>query len=117
MIHKLTIVAVASMLLVCLTISPKVASAAEGSGSARYLVAGQPTHTGEGSVMWVKKRSGKIKLDHGPIKSIGWMAMKMVFGVKDKGILKGIKEGDKVSFVFYKAGEGDFVVTGIKHIK
>lgn len=115
--YKLTILTMASMLLACFTFLPDMARAVEGSSPGQYVMAAEPTHTGEGSVMWVKKRSGKIKLDHGPIKSIGWMAMKMVFGVKDKGILKGVKEGDKVRFVFYKAGEGNFVVTEIKHIK
>jgi Cu(I)/Ag(I) efflux system periplasmic protein CusF len=41
---------------------------------------------------------GKITLKHGEIKNLDMPPMTMVFTVKDKAMLDGIKAGDKVKF-------------------
>jgi len=41
---------------------------------------------------------GRVTLKHGEIKSLDMPPMTMVFTVKDKGMLEGVKPGDKVKF-------------------
>lgn len=77
------------------------------------LAAGK-THHGTGTVMEIDKEAGKVKLDHGPVKSIGWMSMKMAFDVEDAAMLDGIKAGDKVGFNFVETRDKRFVVTDIE---
>ncbi len=110
---NLKIIIMAVIMISAMMVLPPNAIA-EKSGSEASAPA---IHKGEGKVLQVKKRSGKVKLEHGPIKSIGWMGMKMVFDVENKKLLKGIKVGDKVSFEFYSAGDGRYVVTKITHLK
>ena len=46
----------------------------------------------------VDTAQGKITLKHGEIKSLDMPPMTMVFTVKDKALLDGVKPGDKVQF-------------------
>lgn len=52
----------------------------------------------DGQVQKIDEGQGKITLKHGPIKNLDMDAMTMVFRVKDQGMLKGLKAGDKVKF-------------------
>ena len=56
---------------------------------------------------------GKVTLAHGPVKSLGWPAMTMVFGVKDKALFDKLAVGAKVHVGFKKEGDG-YVVTSVK---
>lgn len=58
---------------------------------------------GSGKVMAIDTAMGKITLDHGPIASLEWPAMKMGFAAKPK-VLASVAVGDKVDF--------DVTVTG-----
>lgn len=53
---------------------------------------------GRGKVVDVDAKSGKITLDHEPIKDIGWPSMTMGFKVKDSKQLSQLKAGDEVEF-------------------
>ena len=55
-------------------------------------------HSGRGTVSAVDAARGRIELDHGPIPSMKWPAMKMGFAVADKKQLAEIKPGDSVEF-------------------
>jgi Cu(I)/Ag(I) efflux system membrane fusion protein len=76
---------------------------------------GETRHRGEGKVTEVDPAKGRVELDHGPIPSMKWPAMKMGFAVKDKGDLAGLKKGDAVQFEMAakpNAG-GDYVIEKI----
>lgn len=53
---------------------------------------------GRGKVVNVDAESGKVTLDHEPIKELGWPSMTMGFKVKDSKQLSNLKAGDKVEF-------------------
>lgn len=72
------------------------------------------THHGVGTVTAIDNKARKIELKHGPIKSIGWMGMKMSFDVEDVDLLDEVEVGDKVDFEFIKTRDGRFVVTDIE---
>lgn len=70
------------------------------------------THRGQGTVDKVDAQAGKIKLSHGPIQSLNWKAMTMVFPVKDAALLQGIEPGMKVDFELEKI-DGKYRVVSI----
>ncbi len=53
---------------------------------------------GRGKVVEVDVKSGKVTLDHAPIKELGWPSMIMGFKVKDSKQLSKLKAGDEVEF-------------------
>jgi membrane fusion protein, copper/silver efflux system len=53
---------------------------------------------GRGKVVEVDAKSGKVTLNHGPIKELGWPSMTMGFKVKDSKQLGKLKAGDAVEF-------------------
>lgn len=53
---------------------------------------------GHGKVVEIDAKSGKVTLDHAPIKEIGWPSMTMGFKVKDNNQLSKLKIGDEVEF-------------------
>ena len=52
----------------------------------------------DGEVRKVDVDEGKVTLKHADIKNLDMPAMTMVFVVKDKAMLSGVKTGDKVKF-------------------
>jgi Cu(I)/Ag(I) efflux system membrane fusion protein len=76
---------------------------------------GDTTHRGEGKVTEVDPAKGRVELDHGPIASMKWPAMKMGFAVKDKGELARLKKGDSVQFELQGKpnAEGDYLIEKI----
>ncbi len=62
------------------------------------LGAAASTDTAEGEVRKVDKEASKVTLRHGEIKSLNMPGMTMVFVVKNKAMLDGLKAGDKVRF-------------------
>lgn len=102
------------LLVTAITLSSVVlASEINNQHELTRLAAGK-IHHGTGTVMEIDKKAGKIKLDHGPIKSIGWMGMKMAFDVEDLAMLDDIKAGDKVGFDFVETRDKRYVVTDIE---
>lgn len=67
----------------------------------------------DGEIRKINKSTGKITVKHGEIKSVEMPPMTMVFGVADKAMLEGLKEGDKVKFDVKQEGS-NYTVTEIK---
>lgn len=53
---------------------------------------------GRGKVVDIDVQSGKVTLNHEPIKELGWPSMTMGFNVKDNKQLGQLKAGDEVEF-------------------
>ncbi|OGI49102.1 MAG: hypothetical protein A2151_00175 [Candidatus Muproteobacteria bacterium RBG_16_65_34] len=83
------------------------------AGQAPPAAASSHTHRAEGVVRALDTQAGKIKIEHGPIRSLGWAGMAMVFDVADPGLLKGLKSGDTVAFELAQGKDGRFAVTSI----
>lgn len=83
--------------------------------------AGADTHksyAAKGEVVAIDQDAGKIKLRHEAIPELGWSAMTMNFAVADKGLLEGVKPGDKVSFEITKdQSTGQYVIRALQAIK
>ncbi len=71
------------------------------------------TEMADGEIRKINKNTGKITVKHGEIKSVQMPPMTMVFGVADKAMLEGLKEGDKVKFNVKQDGS-NYTVTEIK---
>ncbi len=55
-------------------------------------------HRGDGKVQAIDAKGGTIEIDHGPIATLQWPAMRMEFRVKDPSMLRGLKPGQAVEF-------------------
>lgn len=71
------------------------------------------THQASGSIEAVDPVAGTLRINHGPVASLGWPAMTMDFVVSDKALLNNLKSGDAIAFEFHDRG-GDYVVTSIR---
>ncbi|WP_439406114.1 copper-binding protein [Bradyrhizobium sp. DASA03076] len=70
-----------------------------------------------GEVKKIDEGAGKITLKHGPAKNLGMdEPMTMVYRVKDPGMLKQVKVGDKVTFEAEEAASG-YTVTKLEKAK
>ena len=67
---------------------------------------------GSGTVTAIDTATGKITLDHGPIASLEWPAMKMGFAAKPE-VLTSVAVGDEVDFDVTVTGNA-MEVTAIK---
>jgi Cu/Ag efflux protein CusF len=72
------------------------------------------SHYGTGTVTAIDAKGKRIEFKHGPIRSIGWMGMKMFFDVEESDLLEDIKKGDKVDFEFIETRDGRYVVIDIE---
>ena len=84
----------------------------EAEAKAKAKAASQ-AEMADGEIRKINKNTGKITLKHGEIKSVEMPPMTMVFGVADKAMLEGLKEGDKVKFNVKQEGS-NYTVTEIK---
>lgn len=71
-------------------------------------------HTGSGKVNRVDTADGTLEITHGPMPSLKWPAMTMMFRA-DKSLLANAKAGDEIEFdVLEKPDkDGDYIVTRI----
>jgi Cu(I)/Ag(I) efflux system protein CusF len=90
------------------------------AGQMQGMAMGQPVtgtkaavHEATGVVKSVDAGSGKVTLEHGPVKTLDWPAMTMTFGVKDKGSLDKLRVGQRVQVEFQRQG-GGYVITSVK---
>ncbi|HEX4844530.1 MAG TPA: copper-binding protein [Limnobacter sp.] len=65
----------------------------------------------DGEIRKINKNTGKVTVKHGEIKSVEMPPMTMVFGVTDKSLLDGLKEGDKVKFDVKQEGSNYTITT------
>jgi len=84
----------------------------EAEAKAKAKAAAQ-VELADGEIRKINKNTGKITVKHGEIKSVEMPPMTMVFGVADKAMLEGLKEGDKVKFNVKQEGS-NYTVTEIK---
>lgn len=73
----------------------------------------QATHQAVGFVKKPDAKLGTVSIAHGPVKSLGWPAMTMVFKVRDKALLGKFSEGRKVEFEFQERGK-EYVIVAVK---
>ena len=88
---------------------------APGHDSKKVPAAGQAQGTGK--VVSVDAASSTIKLEHDPIKSLGWPKMKMLFTADKSVDLSGYKQGDPVSFTLKPVGGDDYAIIELKKSK
>ena len=108
--NRRTLAVAAALLFSALVLSP--AQAAESKSPAA-----DATHRGAGIVKEIKTTENKIKIDHGPIQSLGWGGMTMFFNVSEPRLLENLKPGDKVTFDIGRDRNGRFVITGMTRVK
>lgn len=72
--------------------------------------------TSEAEVRKVDLGAGKVTLRHGEIKNLGMPPMTMVFQVKDRAFLNGLKAGDSVKFTADKI-KGAYTVLSIEVVQ
>ena len=72
--------------------------------------------TAEGEVRRVDTRAKTVTLKHGDIQNLDMPPMTMVFSVRDKAWLEGVKAGDKVRFQAVHEN-GQYIVTHIEPAK
>ena len=72
--------------------------------------------TTEAEVRKVDASAGKVTLRHGEIKNLDMPPMTMVFQVKDRAFLTGLKAGDSVKFTADKI-KGAYTVLSIEVIQ
>ncbi|HVJ60148.1 MAG TPA: copper-binding protein [Burkholderiaceae bacterium] len=102
--------------LVLAAIAAGAAAQISGKDNTGKTGAEKTTPSAIGEVRKVDKDAGKITLKHGPIKAdnLEMDPMTMVFQVRDKSLLDGIKAGDKVRFRVVSEEGGRMTVTEIK---
>jgi Cu(I)/Ag(I) efflux system protein CusF len=66
-----------------------------------------------GVVKAVDQANGTVTFAHGPVTSLGWPDMTMIFTVEDKVLFDNLTVGKKVQFEFVKRGN-KYVVTSVK---
>jgi Cu(I)/Ag(I) efflux system protein CusF len=67
-------------------------------------------YTTTGVVKSVDEAAGKASIAHEPVPSLKWPAMTMTFTESSKGMLKGIKAGDKVRIDFKQKGDTTLIM-------
>lgn len=90
-------------------VPPVAAPAADSTQSAPPKAA---AHKASGKIEAVDPVAGTLKINHGPVESLGWPPMTMDFSVGDKALLNNLKSGQQVEFEFIERGS-NYVVTAI----
>jgi Cu/Ag efflux protein CusF len=67
-----------------------------------------------GEIRKIDKDAGKVTIRHEDIKNLNMPAMTMVFTVKNKSLLDGLKVGAKIQFMAVQE-QGKLTVTDIRH--
>jgi Cu(I)/Ag(I) efflux system membrane fusion protein len=77
------------------------------------------SHKGRGKITAVDAARGRVELDHEPMPSMRWPAMKMGFAVTDADALSKLKTGDTVEFRLRAEPDksGDYVIDSIAPAK
>ena len=70
----------------------------------------------EGEIRRLDPETGKLTIRHGEIRNLDMPPMTMVFMVRDKALLSGLKVGDRIRFAASNEG-GKYLVTDIQLVK
>jgi len=90
-----------------------IESEANLKGALDRLQGPQQTWQGRGRITALDAARGVLEMAHDPIPAIDWPAMTMPFEVSDRGLLKGLRKGQKVAFELARKADG-YVVVGIR---
>lgn len=60
-----------------------------------------------GQIRSLDPQRGRVTIAHGPVPMMNWPPMTMTFVVREPGLLRGLKAGDRVEFAFEKRQQGD----------
>lgn len=95
-----TLLTAGSLAVLCLGASPTLAQTTTDHAAITVAQAGSAAAVAlsEGEVRKIDTEQGKVTLKHGPIANLDMPGMTMVFTVRDKHLLDGVKPGDKVQF-------------------
>lgn len=100
--------------LAALTLGLVLPSAGFAQPSAENAATQQEGAFTDGEVKKIDAENGKLTLKHGEIANLGMPGgMTMIFRVSDKGLLDGLKPGDKVQFTAAEE-DGKLIVTAIQ---
>lgn len=106
-----------TLLAVTISTLAGVAPATSAQTTSHHVHAGDVTVAAadmtDAEVRKVDQEQGKVTLKHGPIRNLDMPAMTMVFSVRDKALLAGVKPGDKVRFLA-ASENGQMIVTAIQ---
>ena len=109
MYRKLSTTLIATVLAVGTIGAAQLTTAYAGEDAHQQAMADR--HAGEGEVTQIDRNAGRIELNHGPIQSLGWPAMRMAFQVTDPKLLDGIKKGDRVRFTLSRSPDGSLKIS------
>ena len=101
----------ASALTLGLTLPP--ACLAQANTEAAAAASLQADRLTEGEIRRLDLEAGKLTIRHGEIRNLDMPPMIMVFAVRDKGLLHGLKVGDRIRFAAIYEG-GRYLVTDIR---
>ncbi len=87
--------------------------AATGAAKPAAPASASATHRGEGTVKAVDAAHASVTLAHAPIASLKWPAMTMDFKVKDAGMLRALKPGQKIDFDLVGEAGGEYLIVRI----
>jgi Cu(I)/Ag(I) efflux system periplasmic protein CusF len=88
----------------------------QAAGPAQGAGATADAPMAEGEVRKVDRDGGRVTIRHGELKQLDMPPMTMVFHVRDKALLDGIQQGDKVRFDVVDE-RGKLFVTQIQAIR
>jgi Cu/Ag efflux protein CusF len=116
---KLIFMTLIGLLTICSHVTAQTTKETTGTAN---VSPGSPTspvsqvETSEAEVRKVDLSAGKVTLRHGEIKNLGMPPMTMVFQVKDRAFLNGLKAGDSVKFTADKI-KGAYTVLSIEVVQ
>ena len=116
---KLIFMTLIGLLTICSHVTAQTTQETTGTAN---VSPGSPTspvsqvETSEAEVRKVDLGAGKVTLRHGEIKNLGMPPMTMVFQVKDRAFLNGLKAGDSVKFTADKI-KGAYTVLSIEVVQ
>ena len=116
---KLIFMTLIGLLTICSHVTAQTTKETTGTAN---VSPGSPTspvsqvETSEAEVRKVDLGAGKVTLRHGEIKNLGMPPMTMVFQVKDRAFLNGLKAGDSVKFTADKI-KGAYTVLSIEVVQ
>lgn len=73
----------------------------------------EEVHRATGTVREVDITRGRVIIRHGPVKTLNWSGITMMFRVEDTTLFERLIVGRDVDFEFIKRG-GDYVITAVK---
>lgn len=116
---KLIFMTLIGLLTICSHVTAQTTKETTGTANVSPSSPTSPVsqaETSEAEVRKVDLGAGKVTLRHGEIKNLGMPPMTMVFQVKDRAFLNGLKAGDSVKFTADKI-KGAYTVLSIEVVQ